>query len=163
MSVKLMLMWVSLLGASVLGAGCVGGTSSTLTGPSTVPQAAPPASPQPQFFRYVVLALADGIRPSSAWGLAYGSNLQGTRNAALERCGSACGTSLECNPPLADAQRAYAALAMSEWSSTFPIGRATSLACMGESVAEVERRALLFCNPHPRTGACRIYWSGYLR
>ena len=86
---KLMLMWVSLLGVGVLGAGCVGGTSSPLTGPSTVPQAAPPASPQPQFFRYVVLALADGIRPSSAWGLAYAAISKGRGTPPSNAAGAA--------------------------------------------------------------------------
>jgi hypothetical protein len=169
MGAKLMLMWVSLLGASVLGAGCVGGTSSPI-GPSTVPQAAPPASPGPAptpFVRYVAVATNHGLRPSSAWGIAYASDLQTARNRALAHCESAnggigCGNWLECSTPITDRRIAYYALAMSPFSSSFPLGRTGSLVCGGLNVAAVERDALFSCNPHLVTGPCHISWSGYM-
>jgi hypothetical protein len=143
-----------------------GDDSSSPTGPSYVPAPTAPA-PQPTFQRYVAVALSGGLNPTPAWGIAYGSSLQGTRNAAIDFCqrgGSSCEIKAECNPPIGWEPNANAALAMTEFSSTFPIGRYIGLACGGPSVAEVEYRALVqFCSAHPKTGACRIYWSGSLR
>ena len=145
-------------------------SSSTPLGPSTpspIPSPTPQPAPQPTFVRWVSVAVNDSIRPSSAWGLSYGSSQQGVRNQSLERCnsfagGSGCGHWLECGPNM-NPNRPFAALAMSPWSSTFPVGRTGNVACANASQAEAESVALTFCPSHARTGACRIEWSGSMQ
>jgi hypothetical protein len=164
-----MLMLVVVVKFAFLGIACTG--ASSVTGPSALPRpSAPPVSPGPApapFVRYVAVATNHGLRPSPAWGIAYASDLQTARNEAFAYCESAnggigCGNWLECSTPITDSRLAYYALAMSPFSSSFPVGRTGRLVCGGVNVAAVERDALVYCNPHTVTGPCHIAWSGYM-
>jgi hypothetical protein len=146
--------WLFTLGVAVGAMGCTAQDREvSLTAPT------PPAQYDS---RYIAVANGAGIRPTSAYAIVIGKNQQGTRNDAMSRCGTGCDIVAECTVTGLTSQRwPFAAVAMSEFSSVFPVGRTVAVICTAESTAEAERRALNACSPIPR-GPCRIFTSGQI-
>lgn len=172
---RVLLQWAVISSAALIAVGCVPMDDSPSTGPNSVPAPSAPSTPAPTpapapapapapFVRYVAVSLDTGFEISGSWGIAYGSNQQGTRNAANDYCqrnAPSCSVQAECR--ISGQQATYAALAMTNFSSTFPVGRNIALSCAHFTAAEAEQNALRLCTTHPKTGACRIHWSGSVR
>ena len=120
--------WLFTLGVAVGAMGC---TAKDREVSFTAP------TPSAQYdSRYIAVANGAGIRPTSSYAIAIGKNQQGTRNDAMSRCGTGCDIVAECTVTGLTTQRwPFAAVAMSEFSSVFPVGRTVAVICTGTAVA----------------------------
>ena len=158
------LVWLT---AVVVGSACVSSDTSPVTGPSySSPAVNSSSGSRTRAGNYDVWKSRpiSSLRPNDAWTVVFGTNLQGTRNTAVSRCeargGGSCESLAECVINNAEASP-YAAVAMTDFSNTFPIGRFVSLRCGTTTVSQAESLALISCSNNPATkGPCRIWWSG---